>query len=91
MVIKMTEVVSVDKSGRLVIPKSLREELGIGKDTKFLISSSENGRVFLQKLDIKEIALRLEKELKVDIDSAVKKVRKEINEKARKKYPPLFD
>ncbi|MDI6655586.1 MAG: AbrB family transcriptional regulator [Candidatus Hydrothermarchaeota archaeon] len=87
----MAEVVSVDKSGRLVIPKSLREELGIGEDTKFLISSSENGRVSLQKLDIREIASRLEKELKVDIDSAVKRVRKEINEKARKKYPSLFD
>lgn len=87
----MAEVVSTDKSGRLVIPKSLREELGIGEDTKFLISSSENGRVSLQKLDIEEIASRLEKEIKVDIDSAVAKVRKEINEKARKEYPSLFD
>jgi AbrB family looped-hinge helix DNA binding protein len=88
----MAELVSVDKSGRLVIPKSLREELGIEGGTKFLISSSKDGKVFLQKLDIKEIASRLEKELKsVDIDSAVKKVRKEINEKARKRYPSLFD
>lgn len=88
---KMAEVVSADKSGRLVIPKLLREELGIEEGTKFLISSSENGRVLLQKLNISEIASRLESELKVDIDSAVKKVRKEINEKARKKYPSLFD
>lgn len=88
----MAELVSVDKSGRLVIPKALREELGIDAGTKFLISSLEDGRVFLQKLDIEEIAARLEKELKsVDIDSVVRKVRKEINEKAKKEYPSLFD
>lgn len=88
----MTELVSVDKNGRLVIPKVLRIELGIGSGTKFLISSSKNGRLFLQKLDIEEIASGLENELEsVDIDSAVKKVRKEINEKAKKRYPSLFD
>jgi AbrB family looped-hinge helix DNA binding protein len=88
----MAELVSVDKSGRLVIPKALREELSIDAGTKFLISSSEDGRVFLQKLDIEEIASRLEKELKsVNIDSAVRKIRTEINEKAKKKYPSLFD
>ncbi|MBU2560079.1 AbrB/MazE/SpoVT family DNA-binding domain-containing protein, partial [archaeon] len=62
--IKMTEVVSVDKSGRLVIPKPLRKELGIEEGTKFLISSLEGGRVSLQKIDIEEIAGRLRKELK---------------------------
>ncbi len=88
----MTEIVSVDRSGRLVIPKSLRDELGIEEGTKFLISSSENGRVFLQKFDIEELSARLEKEVKrVDIDSAVEKVRKEMNEKAKKRYPALFD
>ncbi len=88
----MTEIVSVDRSGRLVIPKSLRDELGIEEGTKFLISSSENGRVFLQKFDIEELSARLEKEVKsVDIDSAVEKVRKEMNEKAKKRYPAIFD
>lgn len=88
----MTEIVSVDRSGRLVIPKSLRDELGIEEGTKFLISSSKNGRVFLQKFDIEELSARLEKEVKpVDIDSAVEKVRKEMNEKAKKRYPALFD
>ncbi len=38
------------------MPKSLREELGIDEGTKFLVSSSEDGRVFFQKLDIEEIA-----------------------------------
>lgn len=88
----MADVVTVDKTGRLVIPKLVREELEVEEGTKFLIATAEDGRLLLQKLDTKEVAARLEKELKnIDIDAVVEKVRKEINEKARKKYPDLFD
>ncbi|MFQ6137235.1 MAG: AbrB/MazE/SpoVT family DNA-binding domain-containing protein [Candidatus Hydrothermarchaeales archaeon] len=87
----MADVVTVDKAGRLVIPKSMREELGIGEGAKFLIASSKHGRLLLQKLDPKEIAARLEDELKeTDVDAIVERVRKEIDEKARKRYPDLL-
>jgi bifunctional DNA-binding transcriptional regulator/antitoxin component of YhaV-PrlF toxin-antitoxin module len=70
----------------------VREELEIGEGTKFLIAAAEDGRLLLQKLDAKEVAARLEKELKnIDIDAVVEKVRKEINEKAGERYPDLFD
>ena len=88
----MTDVVTVDRAGRLVIPKSVRDELEIGEGTKFLIAAAADGRLLLQKLDIKEVAARLEEELKnIDIATVVDKVRREINEKAAKKYPDLFD
>ncbi len=88
----MGDVVTLDKVGRLVIPKSVREELEIGEGTKFLIAAAEDGRLLLQKLDVKEVAARLEKELgNIDVDAIVEKVRKEINEKAGKRYPDLFD
>ncbi len=88
----MGDVVTLDKVGRLVIPKSVREELDAGAGTKFLIAAAEDGRLLLQKLDAKEVAARLEKELKnIDTDAIVEKVRKEINEKAGKRYPDLFD
>ncbi len=88
----MGDIVTLDKVGRLVIPKSVREELDIGEGTKFLIAAAKDGRLLLQKLDAKEVAARLEKELKnIDIDAVVEKVRREINEKAGKRYPDLFD
>ncbi len=88
----MAAVVSIDKTGRLVIPKELREKLGVEKDTKFLITSGEHGVLMLQKLDAEAIAARLEEELKgVDIDAIVREVRDEINERVRKRYPKLFD
>lgn len=88
----MSDVVTVDKAGRFLIPKSLREDLEIGEGTKLLVAAAKNGKLMLQKLDAAEIASRLEEELKdVDIEAVVQKVRREINEKAKKRYPELFD
>lgn len=87
----MVEVISIDDSGRLVIPKSIRDSLGVVGGDKFILAAGENGRLLLQKLDIGEIVARLEEEVKgKDIDAIVKAIRKEINEKVRKRYPDLF-
>ncbi len=87
----MAEIVEVDKSGRIVIPKKLRKDLGIEEKTKFILAKNGKGQILLQKLDVEEIAERLGKELEgKDIDAIVKEVRKEINEKVRSKYPDLL-
>lgn len=87
----MTEVVSVDKAGRLVIPKSIRESLGITGGTKFIVTEGEHGRLLLQKFNIDEIAAKFEEEMKdKDIDAIVKRVRKEVNEKLKKRYQKLL-
>ncbi len=87
----MAEVISIDDSGRLVIPKSVRESLGIIGGDKFIITEGVHGRLLLQKLNIEEIAARLEKETKgKDIDAIAKKIRKEMNEKLKKRYPDIF-
>jgi len=87
----MAQVVASDRSGRIVIPKNLRLELGIKEDTKFILTNRGHGQLLLQKLDVEEIARRLEKELAgTDIDAIVETVRKEIDEKIRTGYPDLL-
>ena len=87
----MAQVVSSDRSGRIVIPKNVRLELGIEEDTKFILTKRGHGQLLLQKLDVEEIARRLEEELTgTDIDAVVEKVRKEIDEKIRASYPDLL-
>jgi len=86
----MVEVVEADSSGRVVIPKALRRELGIRERTKFILSNRGGGQLLLQKLDIDRIAKKLEDELSgKDIDTIVGKVRKEVNEKIKARYPDL--
>ena len=87
----MAQVVVSDRSGRIVIPKNLRLELGIKEKTKFILTRRGHGQLLLQKLDVEEIARKLEEELAgKDVDSIVHTVRKEIDEKIRAKYPDLL-
>lgn len=86
----MVEIVEADKSGRIVIPKSLREELDIREKTRFILTKRGEGQLLLQKIDVEEIARRLEGELAGrDIDVIVEAIRKEINEKVKVRYPDL--
>lgn len=87
----MAEVVEVDKSGRIVIPKSLRQELKIREKTRFILAKRGEGQLLLQKLEVEEMAQRLERELSgKDIDAIVKRVRKEIHEKIKASYQDLL-
>ena len=88
---RMVEIVEADKSGRIVIPKKLRKDLGIREKTKFILAKKGKGQILLQKLDVEEIAERLEKELAgKDIDAIAAELRKEINERIRTRYPDIL-
>lgn len=87
----MAEVVEADASGRIVIPKSIRRELDIKERTKLLLTTTAGGLLLLQKLDVEEIARRLESEIaEKNIDSLVKMVREEVNKKIKHRYPDLL-
>lgn len=86
----MAEVVSVDKAGRMVIPKAVREATGIDERAKLLVAAAGRGRVVLQKLDVEEIAAQLEQELAgKDVEQIARRVREEVNARIRKAYPDL--
>ena len=59
----MEDIVAVDKAGRVVIPKAIREAAGIDERAKLLIAVTEAGRIVLQRLDVETVAARLEKDL----------------------------
>lgn len=87
----MAEVVEIDRSGRIVIPKGLRREMRITDRTRFIVTKRGEGQLLLQKLDVDEIARRLEMELAGrDIDAIVKTVRKQINRKIKARYQDLL-
>ncbi len=65
----MAQVVASDRSGRIVIPKNLRLELGIKQNTKFILTKKGHGQLLLQMLNVDEIARKLEEELTgTDVD-----------------------
>ena len=87
----MTEVVSVDKAGRIVIPRAIRKAAGIGDRAKLLITSGGHGRVVLVKLDVDGIAARLERELGgTDVEALARKIREDVNARIRKAYSSIL-
>jgi len=87
----MAEIVKIDRSGRVVIPRGVRRELGIKKDDQLLLSSHGKDQLLLQKLDVESLVKGLKEELAgKDIDAIVRTVRKETNAKIKKLYPDIF-
>lgn len=85
------EITSIDKVGRIVLPKETRDRLGIDEKTKLLVAEVKGDTIILKKIDVKEMAKRLEADLKdVDLTTLFKKVRDKTNEKVRRAYPEIF-
>ncbi len=83
----MASIIESDSSGRIVIPKKIRNELGITPKTQFLLTSNDKGQILLQKLDLEELAKRLETELvKTPVLELAQEIRDEINDKVRKSH-----
>ncbi len=84
------DIVSVDRAGRVVIPKAIRRAAGVDERARFLIAVTEEGRIVLQKLDLKMVAARLERELAgKDVEAIARKIREEVRARIRKDYPDL--
>ena len=84
----MTTVVTIDKAGRIVIPKETREAQRIRPGTKFLLVEGRNGHLWLQRLDPEELARRIHEELAgVDLEPLIAKVEGEIEHLAAERYP----
>jgi len=86
------EIISVDKVGRVVLPKETRDRLRIDEGTKLLMAEVRDDTLVLKKLDIEEMRRQLDLDLEdVDLAGLLEKVRDETNEKVRRAYPEIFD
>ncbi len=89
-VVKM-EIVTIDNTGRLVIPEFIRKKLHLTKKVPLLITELDDDKILIKKLDRDEIEKRLREELKgVDIDKIASEVRTEVREAAEKKYAAIL-
>ncbi len=89
-VVKM-EIISIDNSGRLVIPEFIRKKLHLTKNVPLLITELDDDKILIKKLDRDEIEKRLREELKgLNIDKIADEVRNEVNEAAKKKYAAIL-
>jgi AbrB family looped-hinge helix DNA binding protein len=85
------EIVTIDNSGRLVIPEFIRKKLHLTKDVPLLITELDDDKILIKKLDRDEIEKKLREELKgSDIDKIAREVRTEVNEAAKKKYAAIL-
>ncbi len=90
LVVKM-EIISIDNSGRLVIPEFIRKKLHLTKNVPLLITELDDDKILIKKLDRDEIEKRLKEELKgLNIDKIADEVRNEVNEAAKKKYAAIL-
>ncbi|MDG6990330.1 MAG: AbrB/MazE/SpoVT family DNA-binding domain-containing protein [Nitrososphaerota archaeon] len=79
-------VTTIDKAGRVVIPKEIRERLDLGGDSALLVAETDDGTIILKKLDVKEIADRLRGELKgKNLDEIARRAESDSNERVRSK------
>ena len=86
----MEDIVTVDRAGRVVIPKAIRRAAGVDERASLLIAVTAEGRIVLQKLDLKTVAARLEKELEgKDVGAIARRIREEVRARIRKDYPDL--
>ncbi len=87
--IMVEAITTIDKAGRVVIPKEIRERMNLKEDSALLVAETKGGVLILKKLDIKEIAHRLRVELKgKDVDEIAGRVEEKSNERVRKGERP---
>ncbi len=85
------EIVTIDNTGRLVIPEFIRKKLHLTKNVPLLITELDDDKILIKKLDRNEIEKRLREELKgLDINKIASEVRTEMEEAARKKYATVL-
>jgi AbrB family looped-hinge helix DNA binding protein len=86
----MPTVVTIDRAGRIVIPKETRDAQNIQPGAKFLLVEGSEGQMWLQRLDPEELVKKIRAELRgVDLAPIVAKIKSEMQDLAAREFPAL--
>jgi len=89
----MVEVVIIDERGRVVIPREVRERLGLVKGSKLLLVELGGDTIVLRKLDVKKILETIAREVRekgIDLERIEHEIEKEADEIAAEKIEEIL-
>ena len=89
----MVNVVIVDDKGRVVIPREVRERLGLSKGSRLLLVELGGDTIVLRKLDVKRVLEAIAREVRekgIDLEKIEREVEKEADEVAAKKVEEVL-
>lgn len=78
---KMAKVVVVDAEGRVVIPKEVRERLGLAEGSRLLLVELSDDTIALRKLDARKILEAIAREVR-EKRVNLEKIEREVEEEA---------
>ena len=89
----MVEVVVVDEKGRIVIPRGVRERLGLSKGSRLLLVELGGDTIVLRKLDVRRILETIVREVRkrgVNLEKIEREVEEEADEIAAEKIEEIL-
>ncbi len=89
----MIEVVVVDERGRVVIPKGVRERLGLSKGSRLLLVEVGGDTIVLRKLDVRRVLEAIAREVRergIDLEEMGREVEGEANEVAARRIEEIL-
>mgnify|MGYP000327148163 CR=1 FL=1 len=89
----MVEVVVVDERGRVVIPREVRERLGLSKGSRLLLVELGGDTIVLRKLDVRKVLETIAREVRkrgIDLERVEREVEEEADEIAAKKIEEIL-
>ena len=89
----MVEVVVVDGKGRVVIPREVRERLGLSKGSRLLLVELGGDTIVLRKLDVRRILEAIAREVRekgIDLERIERGVEEEADEIAARKIEDVL-
>ncbi|AGK61171.1 transcriptional regulator, AbrB family [Archaeoglobus sulfaticallidus PM70-1] len=80
-------VAKIDKKGRILLPKEIRDKMNIKPGEEFLVADVDENAVILKRIDVRKMLEDLiEKAKSIDLENLEREIEEEGNRIARRRY-----